>query len=423
MSPRRTRPITWAARCRRLLPALFEAADDGDRALIAALDQALTHWLQATEAAGFDAELPLPVLREAWLGALDAPGGGQRFRAGGVTFCTLLPLRAIPFEVVCLLGMNDGDYPRRAPRNDFDLMALPGQARPGDRSRRDDDRQLMLDALLSARRVLYVSWTGRSVRDNQALPPSVLVAQLRDHLAAVWGNEVVEERTTEHPLQPFSRRYFEGDAALFTHAREWRAAHSAEPPAQPPAPPLQPRGRHGLALPPAPGNSNRPCNARMPLGGEAFLQSKPCLRSERPTQIVRRLRFQPSDALFGGAGDHERNRFLSARRIAAHHTQRIDQDFVLEPLQHDAIDIAALRARRPRTGRRRPRHGKIFIRTRVGLRQVDDAACPVLMVRWHDEAVQPRTTKIDRMIAAACACITGAISTRFPASIRRIAGQ
>ncbi|MCP5270809.1 MAG: exodeoxyribonuclease V subunit gamma [Burkholderiaceae bacterium] len=227
-------PEAWAARCRRLLPALFEAADDGDPALIAALDQALTHWLQATEAAGFDAELPLPVLREAWLGALDAPGGGQRFRAGGVTFCTLLPLRAIPFEVVCLLGMNDGDYPRRAPRNDFDLMALPGQARPGDRSRRDDDRQLMLDALLSARQVLYVSWTGRSVRDNQALPPSVLVAQLRDHLAAVWGNEVVEERTTEHPLQPFSRRYFEPGGDLFTYAREWRAAHEAlpdEPPA------------------------------------------------------------------------------------------------------------------------------------------------------------------------------------------------
>ena len=89
--------------------------------------------------------------REAWLAGVDEPGLGRRFRAGGVTFCTLLPMRAIPFEVVCLLGMNDGDYPRRGLRSDFDLMARPGQQRPGDRSRRDDDRQLMLEALLSAR--------------------------------------------------------------------------------------------------------------------------------------------------------------------------------------------------------------------------------------------------------------------------------
>ncbi len=231
-------PPVWAQRLRALLQALFDAGDDTERALLAALDAALSGWLQATEAAGFEGELPLAVVREAWLGALDAPGGGQRFRAGGVTFCTLLPLRAIPFEVVCLLGMNDGDYPRRAPRSDFDLMALPGQARPGDRSRRDDDRQLMLDALLSARRVLHVSWTGRSARDNTALPPSVLVAQLREHLAAVWGAGVVAARTTEHPLQPFSRRYFEPGAALFTHAREWRAAHDR--PATPAAAPAGP---------------------------------------------------------------------------------------------------------------------------------------------------------------------------------------
>ncbi|MEG1771380.1 MAG: exodeoxyribonuclease V subunit gamma, partial [Comamonas sp.] len=152
----------------------------------------------------------------------------SRFRAGGVTFCTLMPMRAIPFEVVCLLGMNDGDYPRRAMRSDFDLMALPGQLRPGDRARRDDDRQLMLEALLSARRMLYISWAGRSVRDNSEQPPSVLVSQLRDYLAAGWQGEegdLLAQRTFHHPLQPFSRRYFSPDSTLRTYAREWRAAH------------------------------------------------------------------------------------------------------------------------------------------------------------------------------------------------------
>lgn len=224
-------PARWAQRMRSLIAEFFEANDDTDRAVLAALNDALTAWLHACEVAGFDDDVDLAVAREAWLAAVDESGAAQRFKAGGVTFCTLLPLRAIPFEVVCLLGMNDGDYPRRSARSDFDLMAWPGQARPGDRSRRDDDRQLMLDALLSARRVLYVSWAGRSQRDNQVQPPSVLVAQLRDYLAAAWGQEVLEQRTTEHPLQPFSRKYFEPQAGqapqdrLITYAGEWRAAH------------------------------------------------------------------------------------------------------------------------------------------------------------------------------------------------------
>lgn len=245
-------PEEWARRCRALLAELVEARELADQRSLGALDDALEAWTEACREGGFDGELPLAVAAGAWLGALEAPSLNKRFRAGGVTFCTLMPMRAIPFEVVCLLGMNDGDYPRRAPRSDFDLMGLPGQARPGDRARRDDDRQLMLEALLSARRVFYASWSGRSVRDNSEQPPSVLVSQLRDYLAAGWGAEVVAARTTEHPLQPFSRRYFEPAAALLTYAREWRAAHApaADAPAAaaPPLAPFTPEPRTPLTV-------------------------------------------------------------------------------------------------------------------------------------------------------------------------------
>jgi exodeoxyribonuclease V gamma subunit len=230
-------PAQWAERARTLLGAMFEATDERERLTLSALQDALRDWLEACDTAAFNAPVPLAVAREAWLAGLDDPGLARRFRAGGVTFCTLLPMRAIPFEVVCLLGMNDGDYPRSTARSDFDLMGLPGQSRPGDRARRDDDRQLMLEALLSARRVLYVSWAGRSLRDNSEQPPSVLVSQLRDYLAAGWPGQVLEARTTEHPLQPFSRRYFEQPpelsptAGLHTYAFEWRAAHAASAPA------------------------------------------------------------------------------------------------------------------------------------------------------------------------------------------------
>lgn len=222
-------PLQWAERARAMLAALFKAQNDAERNALSALDQALNDWTRAADQADFAEAVPLAVARGAWLEALNLPQLAQRFRAGGVTFCTLMPMRAIPFQRVCLLGMNDGDYPRRSPRADFDLMGLPGMGRPGDRSRRDDDRQLMLEALLSARRTLYVSWSGRSVRNNSAQPPSVLVSQLRDEIDALWGPGSAQRLTTVHPLQPFSRAYFEEGSPLQTYAQEWRAAQVTEP--------------------------------------------------------------------------------------------------------------------------------------------------------------------------------------------------
>ncbi|MBB5607281.1 MULTISPECIES: exodeoxyribonuclease V subunit gamma [unclassified Janthinobacterium] len=219
-------PAEWGTQARALLAAFFDAGDEGDRLTLAQLEGALQGWLETCEHAGYVEAVPLSVLRVAWLGALDEPTLNHQFVSGGVTFCTLMPMRAVPFRVVCLLGMNDGDFPRRAPKADFDLLALPGMARPGDRSRRDDDRYLMLEALLAARDKLYISWVGRNVRDNAEQPPSVLVSQLRDYLAAGWSlDRHLHTLTTEHALQPFSRRYFE-DGGLLTYAGEWRVAHT-----------------------------------------------------------------------------------------------------------------------------------------------------------------------------------------------------
>ena len=231
-------PATWGERARALLRDFFKAEDPHDRATLARLDQGLGVWLDDCGLGGLESPVSLVVLREAWLEGLDAPSVQQRFVAGGVTFCTLMPMRAVPFRMVCLLGMNDGDYPRRAPRADFDLLAQPAMARPGDRSRRDDDRYMMLEALLSARETLHVSWVGRNVHDNSAQPPSVLVAQLREHIAAGWQVDL-ETLTTCYPLQPFSRRYFE-PGVLRTHAAEWWAAHAPAAPVSAALPALLP---------------------------------------------------------------------------------------------------------------------------------------------------------------------------------------
>lgn len=231
-------PDAWVERLRHLLATFFEA-DDGsnDGLTLMRAQAALDDWQLACAEAGLTQPLPLSVVREHWLEAQEPSSLRQPFFAGGVTFASLMPMRAIPFRWVGLLGMNDGDYPRARPAMDFDLMGR--DHRPGDRSRREDDRYLFLEAVLSAREHLHVSWVGRSIHDNEQRPPSVLVAQLRDHIAAGWKlapekrkdtRTLLQALTVEHRLQPFHRAYFDGqDERLASYAREWRASLHGTP--------------------------------------------------------------------------------------------------------------------------------------------------------------------------------------------------
>ncbi|NBA96547.1 exodeoxyribonuclease V subunit gamma [Pseudomonas sp. R5(2019)] len=243
-------PVHWGQRLQALMQLFFLADSEHDDYLLLQLEDLREDWLQTCEAVGLNDPLPLTVVREAWLAGLDQGRLSQRFLAGAVNFCTLMPMRAIPFKVVCLLGMNDGDYPRAQPPLDFDLMG--SDYRPGDRSRREDDRYLLLEALLSARDQLYISWVGRSIRDNSERPASVLVGQLRDHLAGGWqlvnaraeakesaGEQLLRALTVEHPLQPFSARYFHQDSGLISYASEWQVLHAEQSP-QPLVTPLEP---------------------------------------------------------------------------------------------------------------------------------------------------------------------------------------
>ncbi|MBW4935046.1 exodeoxyribonuclease V subunit gamma [Marinobacter sp. F4206] len=246
-------PSGWEALFSAMLGQFFDQLEGTDLLLLNRFRRQLEQWLDDALAAGLEQQrLPLNIVRDVLLQGLDEGGLNQRFLAGKVNFATLMPMRAIPFRRVCLLGMNDGDYPRSRPPVDFDLMAE--DYRPGDRYRREDDRYLFLEALLSAREQLYISWVGRSIRDDSERPPSVLVGQLRDHLDNLWQlpddarTPVSQALTTEHPLQPFSRAYFPpanggqgGDDGapnpvpevlragnLFTYEREWRTAHAEE---------------------------------------------------------------------------------------------------------------------------------------------------------------------------------------------------
>jgi len=202
----------------------FIVADDTYEYEREAVRSVLGSLSEIATSAEFSQPVPRAVLR-AWLRRnLNASASMSGFLGGGVTFCTLVPMRSIPFRVVCLIGLNDGSFPRPHRPADFDLMIK--YPRRGDRSRRLDDRYLFLEALLSARDVFYLSYVGRSIRDNNTIPPSVLVSELLDyirqgfHPADQPGANPLSLIITEHPLQAFSPRYFsQQDRQLFSYSR------------------------------------------------------------------------------------------------------------------------------------------------------------------------------------------------------------
>ncbi|WP_049689021.1 exodeoxyribonuclease V subunit gamma, partial [Yersinia aldovae] len=221
----------WLPLCRQLLDTFFEPDNDTEAVLVL-IEQQWQKVISYGIAAQYPERVPLNLLRDDLAGRLDNERISQRFLAGPINFCTLMPMRSIPFKVVCLLGMNDGVYPRTLPPLGFDLMAK--QVRRGDRSRRDDDRYLFLEALISAQQQLYISYIGRSIQDNSKRYPSVLVSELIEYISQSYrlpGDEwlsaddsagrVIEHLLCWHPRMPFAPENFIKNSELQSYAAEW----------------------------------------------------------------------------------------------------------------------------------------------------------------------------------------------------------
>jgi exodeoxyribonuclease V gamma subunit len=131
------------------------------------------------------------------------------FRTGHLTVCTLVPMRSVPHRVVCLLGLDDGSFPRHVERDGDDITAQA--PRVGDRDPRSEDRQLLLDAVLAAQEHLIVTYSGRDERSNHHRPPAVPVGELLDVVDRTVRTAKGRPRdalVVEHPLQPFDVRNY-----------------------------------------------------------------------------------------------------------------------------------------------------------------------------------------------------------------------
>lgn len=178
---------------------------------------------RCNELAGlYPGSLSYGVFLQYFSGGLAAASQPTHFASGGITFCSLIPMRSIPFKVVAMLGLNFDKFPRREVLASFNL--IDGKQR-GDRNVKDHDKHLFLETICSAQQWLYISYIGQSVKDNTHLPPSALVDELLDYLESIAENpeEVRKELVCRHPLHGFSRKYTCGEEKYYSYLLEEQA--------------------------------------------------------------------------------------------------------------------------------------------------------------------------------------------------------
>jgi len=188
----------------------------------------------ATEHAG-PAELRLPDVRAMLAGRLGGRPTRANFRSGDLTVATLVPMRSVPHRVVALLGLDDEVFPRGAGVDGDDVLARDPCV--GERDRRSEDRQLLLDAVMSAGERLLVLYTGADPVSGQERPPAVPLGELLDTVTLTAGIDIVQR----HPLQPFDSRNFDvaepfsHDRGALAGARSAQGERTAPPPFLPAA--------------------------------------------------------------------------------------------------------------------------------------------------------------------------------------------
>lgn len=225
----------WQNICVQLLDEFFVVDSDSESLLLMIQEQ----WQNIIEQAvltNYQDEISVTILHSLLQGKFEQQAISHRFLIGKINFCTLMPMRSVPFKIVCLLGMNDGIYPRPITQLGFDLIAH--HWRLGDRSRRNDDRYLFLEALLSAQQRLYISYIGYDIQTNDVRYPSILVDELIEYLKQNYlllGDELLNAevssiRLQNHLLQthtrmPFSASNYSGQTSkMVSYADEWLPA-------------------------------------------------------------------------------------------------------------------------------------------------------------------------------------------------------
>ncbi len=192
--------IQWQSFLLAQLEGLFSRVDAdniSNESSLMVIEQAIAGLVEHCHHAHFDDDICWLIIVDYLSQHFSQGDASKQFMVGQVTFCSMLPMRSIPFKIIAVLGLNDGEFPRQRQALGFDLMSL-SKAQLGDRSRRGDDRYLFLEAIISARNSLYLSYQGRNIKNNNERQPSLVVKELMEYLAQGYGWNFCEHDSSSH---------------------------------------------------------------------------------------------------------------------------------------------------------------------------------------------------------------------------------
>jgi exodeoxyribonuclease V gamma subunit len=154
------------------------------------------------------------VFRQVFFSRLEEERRINRYAGPGINFCTLLPMRSVPYKIVALMGMDFENFPRQDSALSFSL--LRHEKRFGDRSIRENDKHLFLESLVAAREKFYISYVARNVQKGTEMPPSTLVDELMDYIAIKTSAPADYKKSAVcmHPLHVFSAQYLGEQSSL-----------------------------------------------------------------------------------------------------------------------------------------------------------------------------------------------------------------
>jgi exodeoxyribonuclease V gamma subunit len=225
-------PAHWRERLLHLIAVLLPEQPSAPRAqrTLDRLRTLIDRFARDAEAAGYTGVVPPEVVRAHFTDQLSQADTRAPLLTGGISVGRMVPMRLLPFRAICLLGMNDGDFPRRDPAAGLNKLTAElhaGRRKPGDRSTREDDRFLFLQLFAAAQDVFYVSYLGADPRDGSVREPSVLVSELLDVAARYHADPGAKTRlVVRHTLQPFAPAAFGSadEPRRFSYRAAWRPA-------------------------------------------------------------------------------------------------------------------------------------------------------------------------------------------------------
>ncbi len=209
-------PRQWQLLLNQLLDDFF--VDDEQQGAIFFIREQIDQWLQLLAELDSDIKINTILLRKVLGEKLQTRQASHAFMSSGITFSSLKPMRALPFRVIIVLGMNEEVFPRKQVKADFDVLTSAE-----DFSLAQEDRYLFLETLLSAREKLILSYRAFDPKNNQSKPASILIDELMDYIDQRFISSKGEKLSSlicfNHHLQPWHPDYYQNSARWQSYDR------------------------------------------------------------------------------------------------------------------------------------------------------------------------------------------------------------